>query len=731
MVNGLRIGSSEIGGLMFDAPIVGGVYSMDFVNDWVVNPDNSAGVTVVDGKIIVTKVKPKTWFIKSNYGFSSAAERDDFFMSKSFRLSGLEALWNDNVGGITTVVDNPIGDTRVSYYPTGLIISPVNSNGALLSHVYPWDMGIPNGSFKHVYGRSQGWADYGYGHDEDIIMYNNACGYDNYSEVALAFWTGVDGDQGDDGYLTLTTPITISLENQFVVNPTTRESWKACVGTDVVYLKPKTFQSALIRYDLAVIETGNYTEKIQGSTIPIVRSEWQREHGPSGDAIAYVATDRNVAKLYDNFEFPNVDDIEELVNQGWPMKFWVKQHDRPSGDGFWASVIAGFSRATISDPMYTSCLFAASDIRLASSEATVILNLSNKPETLFSLDKTFDHSNVENVVINISSGSVRSIRDSFRADGSLKSLSFNATGTGSVDVHTLNGAFEYCSLPLWPQGLRLSNSQRTTLSEMTIGTAYAFHGCGLGTIGTENQDDSSWNTMLLDYEPIHAFNSGSLGAIYYIIDFKFVSPSYNAERCLNAPNLNVARIKNLNKGDWSLDGVERNGVCNGNLSGLDADSVNYLLDNLFDLRLNTSDASHLESKLNSFNDWTATSGERLSTQWDVSSDGVISAVAVPAGTMSLRIEAMRSGDRITVGNTTITSDGNYDIQVSGNVSISATIGDGVVHTVYISLSDHFKSELTYGLSAATLYLPSALSSKASQSSLSAASEKGWTIIFGS
>ena len=61
----------------------------------------------------------------------------------------------------------------------------------------------------------------------------------------------------------------------------------------------------------------------------------------------------------------------------------------------------------------------------------------------------------------------------------------------------------------------------------------------------------------------------------------------------NVPSLETARIYGLNKGDWSLDGVDRNDAngdscCAGNLSGLDADSTNYMLSNLFNLQQNNT-----------------------------------------------------------------------------------------------------------------------------------------------
>jgi len=57
------------------------------------------------------------------------------------------------------------------------------------------------------------------------------------------------------------------------------------------------------------------------------------------------------------------------------------------------------------------------------------------------------------------------------------------------------------------------------------------------------------------------------------------------------------RLKNLNHGSWDFTEKAINGVVQGNLSALDADSIKYLIDNLSDLTVTSSDDEHAISEV--------------------------------------------------------------------------------------------------------------------------------------
>lgn len=750
MASSLKYGRRSIDGLLFDRPIVEEDFDLDFANDWVVNPNNSAGITVENGKITVTKVKPKEWFIRSNYGFTTAADRNAMFNSQVFRLGGLQALWNDSVGGITVSTDHPTGDTSTNYQPVGLIISPIRtSDGLLLSHAYPWDMNIPGGYFKHVYGYAyaQSWNVYGYGYDEDRVLFNWTPGYNNFPEVGFAFWTGVAGDPNDDGYLTLTTPFTISLINYYVVNPTSIEGFYASLGNVPIYQKEITLSDTFPQHQIAFRESGNYTEQLQGLTIPILPV--------NGSAAALVVSDRVMKQKYEFLRFPVPADIVHVISNNIPVKYWCTQYDVAGHGGFWDAVISAFKLIPITKTAYAQCLFSKSNIkganhRASDSDKKVTLNFAMPVDDWYIvIDHIFDYSSVDKVKINVQTGSLRTLLCAFRKTTSLTSVEFYDAQTANhhVLIGQWSGAFEGTALVDFPENLGVNNynwytySGSNEYSEAVCDINYAFDGAALSRIG--NYKDASgvaeadkYYTMIVAPYCMEAFRGWTGTEIRYILDMKFVSPTAgSAHRVLDAANLTTCKIKNLNKGSWSFDGVMRNNTYAGNLVNLDDDSVAYMLNNVFDLRLNTTDTDYFENEFNSLNGWTAgVGGTKHSTEYrHDNGTGSLSKTLSGSGTMKIEVFAC---DNVTLtitngGNTrTINTIGLYDISlVAGACTFSVNpVDSGAQSGFGMRLTDHFKSELTSGLSAANIYLPSGVT--IDSAALVTANQRGWTIYVG-
>lgn len=733
----LKYGSSSLTAIMFDSPIVETQFDMDFVNDWVVNPNNSAGVTVEPGKITVTKVKPKEWFIRSSYGYTTSAARNEKFMGQVFRLSGLQAMWNDTTGGITSVVDNPLGNTGQSYYPVGLIISPIRtSDGLLLSHIYPWDMNIPGGYFKHVYGTSQGWSTYGYGYDEDIAMFNFACGYDNYPEVGFAFWTGVEGDPNDDGYLTLTTPFVIQMINSYAVDPTTVESYKVMLEGDVMYEKDRTFNNTLIRHNLADIESNNFTEKVQGLTIPILPNKLSQN-------VAYVVNNRYYTTKYGKLRFMVPTDLASLVADSEPIKYWCTD----SGNEFWDAVINIFKTTAITQPNYGQCLFTKSNIKGAydtseNNDSTVHLTFNmGQDSNYLAIDHIFDYSTVDKVDIQVNSGTLKSLVCAFRQTKSLTSVTMSHNG-GDIRIAEWSGSFEGSALVNFPAHLGVMNSEwltnprtNTEVSDTLCDINYAFDGSVLSTIGnlkaSSGTEDQMYYSMKVAPYCIEAFRGWSGTQILYILDMMYVTPlTAYTHRFLDAPNLTSVKIKNLNAGDWSFDGVVRNNTYAGNLTKLDKASVNYLLYNVFDLNENINDTSHFENEFNSFNGWTETAGVKHGIVYSAYGAGVLSKTLSVAGTMKIRVGALTGVSlTLTNGGSTrqITSLEEMDLSLSaGECSFRVTVTGSNPYCV-IYLADHYRSELS-NVTSANLYLPANV--EYDTDALMTAIDRRWNVYLG-
>lgn len=210
----------------------------------------------------------------------------------------------------------------------------------------------------------------------------------------------------------------------------------------------------------------------------------------------------------------------------------------------------------------------------------------------------------------------------------------------------------------------------------------------------------------------------------------------------NAPDLVVANIKNLNKGDWYLDGQEGSGIASaGNLENFDEDSVTYLLSNVFDLRENTTDEDHFERTTNSFNSWSVTGdGWKMPTVFHANGNCTISRAATSlAGTMKIRVSLNNCTLTVTDnGQTTSLAAGDHTLTLAaGETIFTVTKNTGAESCeATIELTDPFRSELTRNLSHANLYVPADWGKGSggrdviSQSAWEIADERGWSVYVG-
>lgn len=596
--NKLRIGRSSPSALMFNAPQVGHDYEIDF-SGWEVNPYQADGVKLEDGRIVVTKVRPNVWFIRSAHGFKTAAERNAQFYGKTFKISGLAAL-----ADVATEHKMFSSWDGSSITARGLVITPCTSDGALLCSTNDGcnNMGIYNGYFKNP---NNGALKFGYLVDGDQQLYNYNPGYDNYPEVALAFFT--DAAVGSDGFLELPAPLTIGSVDRAAFDPATREGWRAALGRTTVYEKMKTFRNCLMRFGIAFEETGTYTTPVQGLRPNIVESRWQRNNGPAGDPVAFVATARQYADQYDRVRFPVPTDLAELIRQGWPMKFWANQVDVDGKPGFWNAVVSAFRSEVVRDGRFFDHLFATSNIKGALGGGDGFLQLTFESDesgdghlyNRLTFDAVFDWAGIDKVRVIVRRGYLATLTNAFRQTKSLEAVEFvNETGDDDlVAPFQWSGAFEHSALPAFPTGIGVTNledSSATTAGKCQI--SYAFNGAVFPTIGNLKSDGSRW-TMLVHPYCVSAFDGWTGTEIIYDLNFMYVTPGSSwASRVLMCSGLKTSRIAGLNKGDWSLDGVSRGGVVHGNLPNLDAGSVDYLLRNLFDLRTNATLPDSREEK---------------------------------------------------------------------------------------------------------------------------------------
>lgn len=574
------MGNDEVGALRYRDPIIKGDYQFNFQTDWVLNPNNSAGVTVKDGLITITKVKPNDWFIKSNYGFTKGSERNEKFYLKNFNVQGVAEANSAGLFGSGC----GCGYWSFNYMAYGLMIAPIQPGGLLLSMSYPWDMNIPGGFFKNP---NYGAAHFGYRVNGDLALYNwNGIGYDSYPEVGLCIYSSGGALLDSDGYLNFETPITISSAGKTVMDPTTAEAWEVKLGGETLYSKEQTFQNAFMDFGIAYKETNAYSYGNQTNGLKVYESGWAESHGET-HPVAFVISNKNWAastEQYSALTIPYPTDLEEKLREGMPIKFWINQTDAdiPGRKKFWENVIKFFRDFDIVESYGLTYLFSHSNISGAfdpTGDGYVTVNMNHGVyHAVLAADSIFDWSSVDKVRIRCKSGVITSLLNAFRQCRKLTDIQLETENDGMFNVHTWSGTFEYCSVPKFPENVHAYNGIPGKPESCLIN--YAFHGAQMPVIG--NYEDE----IVVNTSAMFAFDTWTGTEIKWILDMKIVNPMGNAQNVFTCPNLKKVKIKNLNKGVWSLDGTNH-GVLNGNLPNLDADSVNYLVSNVYDLSQNS------------------------------------------------------------------------------------------------------------------------------------------------
>ena len=209
----------------------------------------------------------------------------------------------------------------------------------------------------------------------------------------------------------------------------------------------------------------------------------------------------------------------------------------------------------------------------------------------------FADSNIEKVIIN--TGFVTSLHEIFYRAGNLREVEFENVARSQ----DLSGAFEFCGnllkLPVinWSDGNRgFGTGEDAIIYKVPCSNAgFAFEYCyrlpEIPQYGATR--DAATNTLtFVNYSPQTFNQCKALTKIGPILDFRYLEPANASLIFGGCTALTDLRLKNLNHGSWRFDEKAINGVVHGNLSALDAESVKYLIDNLSDLTVTSSDDEH-------------------------------------------------------------------------------------------------------------------------------------------
>lgn len=352
---------------------------------------------------------------------------------------------------------------------------------------------------------------------------------------------------------------------------------------------------------------------------------------------------------------------------------------------------------------------------------------------------------IRKLTLNLPSGFINSMNNAFVWAVTMEELVIN----GTVTTNDWTACFDHCTAlktftaPNWSSG-GANSAYEMPVSQMNS----AFQQCpalvAVPQYGTERE--AAGNTL----RPVsmqNMLNASGVEVLGPVVDCRYINPA-GASQSAGAfgTKLTDARFQNLNHGDWWLDGTSvPGGVSHGNLSGLDAASVEYLMANLWDL---TTDkvGTNWKTVANSFSRWVVDSpaardGDAAVTIPVRSRSGAQAAYVwtnAAVQNFKVRVTGLQAGDKLcigaegsTPGADAITEDGVYTRSWSGagyvvNFNDEETQPTGAVRIEIVAPYDAGN----HMVSSAALHVPESWREKLTDAMLNAAAAKGWSVWIG-
>ena len=532
------------------------------------------------------------------------------------------------------------------YYVHGLWLTIVNGANGNVPYAWPWDLGVPGGALKDVNDGAHRWGYVQDGYNKNITKGMNInFPLNGWSEskirIGLHFYrnnpksidlgdnaitiTFLDGRFDDCQFVYDSNNIVVSenkrtitinkfnryqvqfiidipakkysikyirqlLTNVYVnvsglsihykesdkpVDPSTVRCWTVYHGNDVLYHENKTKENAWDAYGLLDAPV-SYPESKE--VVKSFKGLDGTKKVPTLDI--YKDTDFYSKAADGTVTFQRFNGVLNNKEVAAKVKEWYAAH-----------TVNGVFNQTADR---TKGLFNGSDI-----DGTVTINYD---ELNISGVAEFADSNIEKVIIN--TGFVTSLHEIFYRATNIREVEFENVARSQ----DLSGAFEFChnllKLPViyWGDGNNSFNSTDAsgTVTVVTYkvpcsNAGFAFEYCyrlpEIPQYGATR--DAATNTLTFtNYSPQTFNQCKALTKIGPILDFRYLEPANASLIFGGCTALTDLRLKNLNHGSWRFDEKAINGVVHGNLSALDADSVKYLIDNLSDLTITSSDDEH-------------------------------------------------------------------------------------------------------------------------------------------
>lgn len=349
------------------------------------------------------------------------------------------------------------------------------------------------------------------------------------------------------------------------------------------------------------------------------------------------------------------------------------------------------------------------------------------------------------LTLNLPSGFVSVMSNAFVWAVSLEEFVVN----GTVKANDWRGAFNHCTAltsftaPQW--------DDNASLPAYSYGVSYmtsAFQNCtALTAVPQYGADREAEANTLRPVAMQNMLNASGVTVLGPVVDMRYIDPAGTQAAGAFGTQLQDARLMNLNHGDWWLDGTApEDGVSHGNLSNLDAESVEYLMAHLWDLSTDKT-GKNWRTVENSWKMWTVDSPAVL--------DGD-AAVSIPARSRSgaqasyvwtsqgltgwtVRVSGLQTGDKLCIGNVVntpgddaITTDGDYTLTWEGAGYVVVFNDEEVQPTgaVRLEIVNEPYDEGNHLVDAAALHVPESWREKLKTDMLASAAAMGWSVWIG-
>ena len=353
---------------------------------------------------------------------------------------------------------------------------------------------------------------------------------------------------------------------------------------------------------------------------------------------------------------------------------------------------------------------------------------------------------IRKLTLNLPSGFINSMNNAFVWAVTMEELVIN----GTVTTNDWTACFDHCTAlktftaPEWGSG-GSNSAYDMPVSQMNS----AFQQCpALVTVPQYGTEREAAGNTLRPVSMQNMLNASDVEVLGPVVDCRYIDPA-SASQCAGAfgTKLTDARLQNLNHGDWWLDGTTGDHVTHGNLAGLDAASVEYLMANLWDL---TTDkvGKNWRTMDNSWEMWVSEHTLELTdaravvnfelTRTGVNANSWLRTVNALTD-FKFRVTGLAEGDRLEFGSgvvapseASIYEDGEYVIDKPATLQGFKLYNDtrAGMRVLTFEIVEQPYDAGNHMVSSAALHVPEAWRGKLTDAMLNAAAAKGWSVWIG-